>query len=110
MGRIALSFQLVRQSYQVLMRDKELMVLPLISGAIMAVVTIGAGLGFDWVVGSWTRAAGAVSADLPDTSCMHAIGIFFRRRSSPAPRSACAAAIRRCVRHWRRRAGGLDRL
>ena len=31
MGRIALSFQLVGQSYQVLMRDKELMVLPLIS-------------------------------------------------------------------------------
>ena len=36
MGRIGRSFQLVGQSYRVLMQDKELMVLPLISGIVMA--------------------------------------------------------------------------
>jgi hypothetical protein len=46
MERISRSFQLVGQSYQVLMRDKELMVLPLLSGAIMAVVVGVIVLGF----------------------------------------------------------------
>ena len=48
MGRIGRSFQLVGQSYRVLMQDKELMVLPLLSGiivlAVMAVVAVGFGL------------------------------------------------------------------
>ena len=38
MGRIGRSFQLVGLSYRILMRDKELMVLPLISGTITALV------------------------------------------------------------------------
>jgi hypothetical protein len=48
MDRITRSFQLVAQSYRVLMQDKELMLLPLASGAVMAVVlatfALGAGL------------------------------------------------------------------
>ena len=36
MGRIGRSFQLVGASYRILMQDKELMVLPLMSGVIMA--------------------------------------------------------------------------
>jgi hypothetical protein len=47
MGRIGHSFQLVGQSYRMLMQDKELMVLPLMSGVIIAfaVVTLGFGFG-----------------------------------------------------------------
>lgn len=37
MGRIGRSFMLVGESYRILMKDKELMVLPLISGATIAV-------------------------------------------------------------------------
>src|SRR4051812_28638376 len=48
MGRIGRSFQLVGQSYRILMQDKELMVLPLISGVFiviaMAAVTLGFGI------------------------------------------------------------------
>lgn len=48
MGRIGRSFQLVGQSYRILMQDKELMVLPLMSGiivlAIMAMVAVGFGI------------------------------------------------------------------
>ena len=46
MGRIGRSFQLVGQSYRVLMHDKELMVLPLISGAVIAVAVAGFAFGF----------------------------------------------------------------
>jgi hypothetical protein len=38
MGRIGRSFQLVRMSYRVLLQDKELMLLPLVSGTVMAAV------------------------------------------------------------------------
>ena len=48
MGRIGRSFQLVGQSYRILMQDKELMVLPLISGvlivAAVAAVALASGL------------------------------------------------------------------
>ena len=49
MGRIGRSFQLVGASYRILMQDKELMVLPLISGAIIAAVVISFafGIGID---------------------------------------------------------------
>src|SRR5688500_7506888 len=40
MGRIGRSFQLVGLSYRILMKDKELMVLPLISGTITLLVAI----------------------------------------------------------------------
>ena len=46
MGRIGRSFQLVGQSYRVLMQDKELMVLPLISGSIIMVAVAAFAVGF----------------------------------------------------------------
>jgi len=46
MGRIGRSFQLMGQSYRILMQDKELMVLPLISGAVIAVAVAGFAFGF----------------------------------------------------------------
>ena len=39
MGRIKRSFQLMGQSYRTLMKDKELLVLPLISGICILIVT-----------------------------------------------------------------------
>ncbi len=49
MGRIGRSFQLTGQSYRILMQDKELMVLPLISGSVimMAVAAFAVGFGVD---------------------------------------------------------------
>ncbi|MEO6223320.1 MAG: DUF6159 family protein [Vicinamibacterales bacterium] len=49
MGRIGRSFQLVGQSYRVLMQDKELMILPLISGSVIvtAVAAFTFGFGVD---------------------------------------------------------------
>jgi hypothetical protein len=46
MGRIGRSFQLVGQSYRILMQDKELMILPLVSGAVIAVAVAGFAFGF----------------------------------------------------------------
>jgi uncharacterized protein DUF6159 len=47
MGRIGRSFQLVKQSYRILMQDKELMVLPLVSGLVgLGVIAVAAGIGF----------------------------------------------------------------
>ena len=46
MGRIGRSFQLVGQSYRVLMQDKELMVVPLISGMVIAGAVAGFAFGF----------------------------------------------------------------
>jgi hypothetical protein len=105
MGRIGRSFQLVRQSCRILMRDKELMVLPLISGIVMVAVvgSIAFGFGLD-----------ASKGDGPDVYlpfflmylAMYAIGIFFQaavvagatermRGGDPTVRSAPAAAGRR---------------
>ena len=49
MGRIGRSFQLMGQSYRILMQDRELMVLPLISGVFMiaAVAAVMFGFGVD---------------------------------------------------------------
>jgi hypothetical protein len=47
MGRIERSFRLVGQSYRILMQDKELMILPLISGTVMVAIVATVGLGFD---------------------------------------------------------------
>src|SRR5262245_52405356 len=49
MGRIGRSFALVGQSYRILMQDKELMVLPLISGVIIvaALAALAFGFGLD---------------------------------------------------------------
>src|SRR5262245_33739504 len=46
MGRISRSFQLVGQSYRILMQDKELMILPLISGIFIIVAVAAMALGF----------------------------------------------------------------
>ena len=46
MTRVSRSFQLVGQSYRVLMQDKELMVLPLISGVVTLAVVAAIALGF----------------------------------------------------------------
>ena len=46
MGRIGRSFQLTAQSYRILMQDKELMVLPLLSGVAVAFVAASFFFGF----------------------------------------------------------------
>lgn len=107
MGRIGRSFQLVGQSYRILMQDKELMVLPLVSGAIMAAVVISFAFGFG-------LDASRVEQHGPDVYlpfflmyvATYAIGIFFQaavvagatermRGGDPTVRSALAAAARR---------------
>lgn len=107
MGRIALSFQLVGQSYRVLMRDKELMVLPLISGAIMAVVVIGVALGSSLDGASLVARGPAMYLPIfLMYVVMYAIGLFFQaaviagatermRGGDPTVSSALAAARRR---------------
>jgi hypothetical protein len=109
MGRIGRSFQLVGQSYRILMQDKELMILPLISGVIIAgvVVSFAFGFGLD---------ASRLERHGPDVYlpfflmyvAMYAIGIFFQaavvagatermRGGDPTVGSALAAAGRRAV-------------
>ena len=107
MGRIGRSFQLVGQSYRILMRDKALMILPLISGAVMlAAVSV--------VVLSFGLSAARVQRYGPESYLplfaiyivTYAIGIFFQaavvagatermRGGDPSVRSALAAAFRR---------------
>lgn len=107
MGRIGRSFQLVGQSYQVLMQDKELMVLPLLSGliilAIIAVMAVGFGLS-----GALIQERGPaiyVPVFLMYVAA-YAVGIFFQaavvagaiermRGGDPTIGSALAAAGRR---------------
>jgi hypothetical protein len=110
MGRIGRSFELVGQSYRTLMQDKELMILPLISGALI----VGVALSFFFGTGIGKR----LDEGEPDTALMisgflfyvvvYAIGIFFQaaviagaterlRGGDPTVRSALAAASRRLV-------------
>lgn len=107
MGRIGRSFQLVGQSYRILMQDKELMVLPLISGTIILVVLLSFAVGFGLSV-SRVEAHG-VDVYLPlfvMYVVTYAIGIFFQaaviagatermRGGDPTVGSALAAASRR---------------
>jgi hypothetical protein len=107
MGRIYRSFELVRQSYRILMQDKELMVLPGISGVIMVVAVVGMALGFGVDTARIERHG-------PDTYLplflvyvvTYSIGIFFQaavvagatermRGGDPTVRSALGAALRR---------------
>lgn len=108
MGRIERSFTLVAQSYRILMQDKELMVLPLISGVI-GLVIIGV------VGGGWALTPFAVEpgpAMYVPLFCfyvvMYAIGIFFQaaviagatermRGGDPTIGSALAAAMSKAV-------------
>src|SRR5262245_26461424 len=108
MDRIVRSFQLVGQSYQVLMRDKELMILPLISGGVMAVVVGIVLLGFSMSGGAAVESPGP-ALYLPIFVLyilMYAVGIFFQaavvagatermRGGDPTVASAIAAAQRR---------------
>lgn len=107
MGRIGRSFQLVGQSYRILMQDKELMILPLISGLVIAAVVLSFAFGFG-------LDAARVERHGPDVYLpvflmyvvTYAIGIFFQaavvagatermRGGDPTVGSALAAAGRR---------------
>jgi uncharacterized protein DUF6159 len=108
MGRIGRSFALVGQSYRILMQDKELMVLPLISGATIVVVAGGVAFGFGIPLDGVGRHQSAVLY-LPMFVVYviaYAIGIFFQaalvagatermRGGDPTVGSALAAAWRR---------------
>lgn len=107
MGRIGRSIQLVGQSYRILMQDKELMVLPLISGIVVAglaasfVVSLGIGADeFD------RRNPVHVAATFLFYVATYAIGIFFQaavvagatermRGGDPTVSSALGAAWKR---------------
>jgi hypothetical protein len=107
MGRIGRSFQLVGQSYRVLMQDKELMILPLISGVIIAFAVAGVALGFGLDTARIERHG--ADAYLPlflMYVVTYAIGIFFQaaviagatermRGGDPTVASALAVAGRR---------------
>jgi Family of unknown function (DUF6159) len=113
MGRIGRSFQLAGESYRVLMQDKELMLLPLASGAIIAVVVAAAGLGFAVGLGleperlaAGGRGAVAYVPIFLTYVLVYAISIFFQaavvagaterlRGGDPTVRSALSAAGRR---------------
>ncbi|HUR35570.1 MAG TPA: DUF6159 family protein [Vicinamibacterales bacterium] len=104
------SFQLVSQSYRVLMQDKELMLLPLASGAVMSVVVatfvLAAG------INAATLEAGGAALYLPMFFlyvALYAVGIFFQcavvagatermRGGEPTIVTALAAASRHIVR------------
>jgi hypothetical protein len=107
MGRIGRSFQLVGQSYRILMQDKELMVLPLISGVIMVAVVGLVALGFRLDFATAGRLGPGVY--LPVFLmyvATYAVGIFFQaavvagaterlKGGDPTVSSALAAASRR---------------
>jgi hypothetical protein len=107
MGRIARSFALVGQSYRILMKDKELMILPFVSG----IVIIAVAASFFFVVGFNETAlrqrdpAAYVPVFLLYVAT-YAIGIFFQaaviagaterlRGGDPTVGSALSAASRR---------------
>jgi hypothetical protein len=105
MGRIERSLQLVSESYKILMQDKELMILPLLSGLFMTVVVLIIALGS--VLGS------AAELDAPRTIAiflgyvvLYSIGLFFQAAvvigatermngGDPTVQSALAGALQR---------------
>lgn len=107
MERIARSFRLVAQSYRLLMQDKELMVLPLISGLLVAVVAVSFFFGFGLAGRQLAeRRSELVVPVFLMYVVMYAIGIFFQaavvagatermRGGDPTVGSALAAASRR---------------
>ncbi len=107
MGRIGRSFQLVGQSYRIMMQDKELMVLPLISGLfiIAAVVAVAFGFGLD-TSRLERRGVDTYAPLFVMYVATYSIGIFFQaavvagatermRGGDPTVASALAAAGRR---------------
>ena len=107
MGRIGRSFQLVGQSYRILMKDKELMVLPLISGLFIVITVAAMGLGLGLSTSRLERHGPDVYLPLFLFYVVtYAIGIFFQaavvagatermRGGDPTVGSALAAAGRR---------------
>ena len=107
MGRIGRSFQLVGQSYRILMQDKELMVLPLVSGVFIAAAVLALSFGFGLDTSRIERHG--VDTYLPLFAMYvvtYSIGIFFQaavvagatermRGGDPTVGSALAAAARR---------------
>jgi hypothetical protein len=109
MGRIGRSFQLVQQSYRILMQDKELMVLPLISG----VIIVGVAASFFFFSGiSLDRAHQNDPRTIVPTFLLYVatyfVGIFFQaaviagatermRGGDPTVASALHAAGKRVV-------------
>jgi hypothetical protein len=107
MGRIGRSFQLVKQSYRILMQDKELMFLPLMSGLIMVLASAVIAFGFGVDTASIERHDSTLY--LPAFLIYvvtYAVGIFFQAAvvagatermsgGDPTVRSALAAARRR---------------
>lgn len=107
MGRIARSFELVGQSYRLLMQDKELMILPFVSGVLVVGVAVSFFFGFD----IQARVAAHDNSLMAGPFFLmyvvtYAIGIFFQaaivagatermRGGDPTLGSALAAAGRR---------------
>jgi hypothetical protein len=107
MTSISRSFQLVGQSYRILMQDKELMVLPLMSGVVMTAVVGMVALGFGLDSASVGRPVPQVYlAFFLMYVATHAVSIFFQAAvvagatermtgRDPTVGSALAAAGRR---------------
>jgi hypothetical protein len=107
MGRIGRSFQLVGQSYRILMKDKELMVLPLISGVFILLAVVAMAVGFGLTASHLPRRGPELY--LPGFLfyvVSYSIGIFFQaavvagatermRGGDPTVGSALAAAASR---------------
>lgn len=79
MGRIGRSMQLVGQSYRILMQDKELMVLPLISGVCIAAVLASFFVSMDIGANQFDRENPAhLAAGFALYVITYAVGIFFQ--------------------------------
>jgi hypothetical protein len=106
MERIARSFRLTRQAYQILMHDKELMILPLISGVICIGVALTFVFAFRITDGNFREDPKSFLPMFLFYVVSYAIGIFFQaaviagaterlRGGNPSVGSALAAASRR---------------
>jgi len=107
MGRIGRSFELVGQSYRVLMQDKELMVLPLLSGVIVLAIMAAVAFGFGLSTGDVAERGPQIYLPIFLTYvAAYAVGIFFQAAvvagaiermngGDPTIGSALAAASRR---------------
>jgi hypothetical protein len=107
MGRIGRSFALMGQSYRILMRDKELMVLPLLSGVIIVAAVVALTLGFGMDTSRIQRRDPGMYLPLFLMYVVtYSIGIFFQaavvagateriRGGDPTVGSALGAAARR---------------
>lgn len=107
MERLARSFRLVSQSFRILMTDAELMVLPLISGIVMALVVASFvfGVGVDALEAD-APGAGVYIPGFVTYVVLYAVAIFFQcavvagatermRGEAPTLRSSMGAAWRR---------------